>query len=60
MVRRFKDIKLYAMKKMNIPFLSEKEKENALNEVRIIASLNHSNIIAYKECFYDSSEKALW
>jgi NIMA (never in mitosis gene a)-related kinase len=28
-----------------------KEKENALNEVRILASINHSNIISYKEAF---------
>jgi len=28
--------------------LSEKEKENALNEVRILASIQHSNIVAYK------------
>jgi NIMA (never in mitosis gene a)-related kinase 1/4/5 len=29
--------------------LSKKEKENALNEVRILASIEHPNIIAYKE-----------
>jgi NIMA (never in mitosis gene a)-related kinase len=33
--------------------LAEKEKENALNEVRILASIDHPNIIAYKEAFFD-------
>ena len=59
-VRRIQDKKLYAMKKVVLPFLSEKERENALNEVRIIASVKHPNIIAYKESFYDSTEKILW
>jgi NIMA (never in mitosis gene a)-related kinase len=30
-----------------------KEKENALNEVRILASYNHEFIIGFKEAFYD-------
>ena len=33
--------------------LKEKEKENALNEVRILASLNDPYIIGYKEAFLD-------
>ncbi len=33
--------------------LSEREKKNALNEVRILASCQHPNIIAYKEAFFD-------
>ena len=33
--------------------LSEREKENALNEVRILASISHHNVIAYKEAFID-------
>ena len=39
--------------------LSEKEKENALNEVRILASINHSNIISYKEAFIDEESSNL-
>jgi NIMA (never in mitosis gene a)-related kinase len=31
--------------------LTLKEKENALNEVRILASIHHPNIIQYKEAF---------
>jgi len=31
--------------------LNEKEKNNALNEVRILASIRDPNIISYKEVF---------
>jgi len=33
--------------------LSAKEKENALNEIRILASINHPNVIGYKDAFFD-------
>lgn len=32
--------------------LNEKEIDNALNEVRILASIKHPNIIGFKEAFY--------
>lgn len=35
--------------------LSAKEKENALNEVRILASINHPNIASYKEAFFEEN-----
>lgn len=35
--------------------LGEKEKANALNEVRILASIEHPNIISYKESFFDGN-----
>jgi NIMA (never in mitosis gene a)-related kinase len=35
--------------------LTEKEKKNALNEVRILASIKHPYIISYKEAFIDES-----
>lgn len=34
--------------------MGEREKSNALNEVRIIASIQHPNIVSYKECFIDA------
>lgn len=39
--------------------LSDKEKENALNEVRILASIKHQNICAYKEAFVDEPSSSL-
>ena len=41
------------MKKVKLAKLSTKEQENALNEIRILASVNHPNIIGYKEAFFD-------
>eukprot|EP00347_Sterkiella_histriomuscorum_P011557 403372003 len=47
------DQKEYAMKQVDINDLSFKEKQNALNEVRILASISNENIIAYKDAFFD-------
>ena len=38
---------------MKIKLLNPKEKRNALNEVRFLASITHNNIIAYKEAFIE-------
>lgn len=57
--RRLSDNQLYAIKKVKINNLSEKEKKNALCEIRIMASINHPNIIAYKEAFFDQSDSSL-
>lgn len=52
------------MKKVHMGQLKEKEKENSLNEIRILASITHPSIVAYKVCsimtlfkeaFYDES-----
>ena len=34
-------------------------KENALNEVRILASINHPNVIGYKEAFFEETTNSL-
>ena len=33
--------------------LTAKEKDNAINEVRILASISHENIAGYKEAFFE-------
>ena len=53
-VLRLVDKREYALKKVKLYNLSDKEKENALNEVRILASVKHKNIISYKEAFWDN------
>jgi NIMA (never in mitosis gene a)-related kinase 1/4/5 len=58
-VRRKIDNNIYAMKRVKISQLNAKERENALNEVRILASLTHQNIIGYKEAFFDDSSNSL-
>lgn len=58
-VKRLVDGMEYALKKVKMGNLSEKEKQNALNEVRILASLRHRNVIAYKEAFVDDATNCL-
>ena len=59
LVKRKFDGKTYAMKRIKIVQLSNKEKENSLNEIRILASLSHKNIIGYKDAFFDQKSKTL-
>jgi NIMA (never in mitosis gene a)-related kinase len=47
------------MKKVKLGKLSEREKQNALNEVRILASIQHPNIIGYKEAFFEEATQSL-
>ena len=58
-VTRKQDNKIYAMKRVNISSLSDKDKQSSLNEIRILASLQHPNIIGYKEAFFDDETKTL-
>ena len=51
---RESDKQVYAMKKVKMGNLSDKEIENALNEVRILASIKNSHIVAYKQVFLES------
>ena len=39
--------------------LTDKEKNNALNEVRILASIESKHIIAYKDAFFDEQSSSL-
>lgn len=58
-VLRLADRETYALKKVKLPSLSDKEKQNALNEVRLLASVRHDNILAYKEAFFDDKTRCL-
>ncbi len=58
-VRRHSDYKIYALKKVSFSKLNPKEKENSLNEIRILASISNKNIIEYKESFYDNDNDCL-
>lgn len=59
-VERISDGCTYALKKViiepiqiKIGTLSQRERENAVNEIRILASIEDDHIIGYKESFYD-------
>lgn len=58
-VIRKSDQMMYALKKVKIAQLKNKEKENALNEIRILASIDHPNIVAYKDAFIDDQDDTL-
>lgn len=58
-VIRYADNGVYALKKVKLLNLSEKEKLNALNEVRILASINSNYVASYKDSFYDESDSSL-
>ena len=58
-VIRKEDSKIYALKKVNLSNLSQKEKENSLNEVRILASVKSPFVISYKEAFIEKETETL-
>lgn len=55
LVKRKSDDQLYALKKVKMLPLGEKERQNALNEIRLLASIKHPNIVQYKESFIDEN-----
>ena len=58
-VKRNIDNQIYALKKVKLLNLSEKEKENSLNEVRILASVKSNFVVSYKEAFFDEKDNTL-
>ena len=58
-VRRKIDNNIYALKKVRLQKLKDREKQNALNEVRILASIKSPFVICYKEAFIEESDKSL-
>lgn len=58
-VIRKDDKQVYALKRVFLNKLSDKEKHNALNEVRILASVSSINVVSYKEAFLDNNPSAL-
>ena len=59
LVRRKEDHKIYALKSVYLQKLNKKEQQNSVNEVRILASVNHPNVIGYKEAFWDEKDNSL-
>ena len=58
-VKRIVDNNIYALKKVKLLNLSEKEKQNSLNEVRLLASIKSNYVISYKEAFFDEKDSTL-
>lgn len=58
-VKRTTDGEVYALKRIKIKLLNQKEKESSLNEIRFLASIKSKYIIEYKESFYDETNECL-
>ena len=58
-VKRLIDNNIYALKKVNLNNLDEKQKNYALNEIRILASIKSNYIIKYKQSFFDNTDNTL-
>ena len=58
-VKRKIDNKIYALKKVQMLNLSEKQKISSLNEVRVLASIKNKYVINYKEAFLDEKDCTL-
>ncbi len=52
-VRREKDGEIYALKEVNLRALSAREREDAVNEIRLLASMHHHNVVRYCEAFVE-------
>ncbi|KAL9654085.1 hypothetical protein ABK040_011629 [Willaertia magna] len=50
------DNNYYIIKQINISGIPEKERKEALNEVKVLASLSHPNIIKYIDSFTDGGK----
>ena len=59
LVRRKIDKKQYALKSITMEKLKESEQQNSVNEIRILASISHQNVIGYKESFWNEKNKTL-
>ena len=59
LVKKKIDKQIYALKQVNLMNSPKNEIEAALNEIRLLASLNHPNIIGYKDSFYDNPSRTL-
>ena len=59
LVRRKLNHKQYALKSIIMEKLKEIEQQNSVNEIRLLASISHPNIIGYKEAFWNEKNKTL-
>ena len=59
LVKRNQDSKIYALKRVYLDKQTKKQQESSVNEVRILASIHHQNVISYKEAFWDDNTSSL-
>ena len=54
------DKEVFAVKVVDVSDFSPKDLKNILNEITILASIHHPNIISYEESFIIKETKKLW
>ena len=59
LVKSKKDNMIYALKRVELNKMMPNEKDNSLNEIRLLSLVNHVNIISYKESFYEEDTNTL-
>ena len=51
--KRYSDGKVYALKEADVGAMSALERKDAVNEIRLMASIRHDNIVKYHEAILD-------
>ncbi len=54
-MQRLADSKTYALKEMDVRSMSQAEREDSINEIRLLASVQHPSVISYNEAFLDGN-----
>ena len=53
------DNQIYALKRVKLKNLKEKNILNSLNEIRVLASIKSNYVLSYKEAFYEEKDNSL-
>lgn len=59
-VMRKSDKQLYALKRVKIGKMSKREIQDALNEIRFLASIRHRNVVGFLEAFLGTLHHLLY
>lgn len=57
---RKSDNTIYALKRVDYDSMKRKEQENTFNEIQILSSISHRNIVSYKDAFADEANNHLY
>lgn len=56
LVTRIKDNRQYALKEINVQHMHLRDRMDQLNEIRILASIYHPNVLGYYEAFIENGK----
>lgn len=59
LVKKLADDKFYAIKSVQLAQMAQKEKDGALNEVRLLASINIPYVIGYHGAYFEINKQTL-